>query len=528
MSMLQRSPASSPGPGGVLFHWLLSLINVANGFLLAVFLIEGLWVYLWMEWLGNWRPIGWDEVPLTLPSILLILWASYHGVQVLGEQLWSGRKVYPVTAVYSVALLAVVARLENGGGYGLFDLSWFSFAGNQLTNSFLSSFQVTLLGGVYLWWRGYRLARSRLQPEQAFHSFMLGLVGIILGLLLRELAFLSSSGGATGQGLAALITASFFFAALSVLALSHIRRIRAEMLRRDEESRLFSQQWPAVLLGIVTSMVLVGWLAALLFSFDIFSPVIYVLSLFGDVLLVGVYYVVFLPLAYIAAGFTYAFVWFIGLFGPATDLEIRLPGQPDIGERLTSEPNGGSPLWLLTLLRWSLVTLAMALLVYFLVRLLLRFRYRPSAEGVVETHESVGTWKDVVRDVLLAFFTLMFWFQDRGRQWRRGVRAQVMGSRRGSGEEAEVRVLYRRLLVEAREAGFPRRLGETPLEYLSTLEHHLPSEQETLERLTQGYTAVRYGEQAISEEEGRLLNRLWRGIYDSIQYYRDKDRPSET
>ena len=528
MSMLQRSPVSSPGLGRNLYGRLLSLFNLANGFLLALFLIEGLWVYLWMEWLGNWSPAGWEEVPLTLPSILLILWASYYGVQILGEQLWSGEKVYPVTAVYSVVLLLVVARLENGGGYGLFDFAWFSFAADQLANSLFSPLQITLLGGVYLWWRGYRLARSRLQPEQAFHSFMLGLVGIILGLLLRELAFRANSGRPTGQDLTSLITASFFFASFFVLALSHIRRIKAEMMRREEGSQLFSRQWPAVLLGVVASMVLVGWLAALLFSFDVFSPVVYLLSLFGDVLLVVVYYVVFLPLAYIAAGFTYALIWFIGLFGPAPDIQIQLPGRPEIGERETSESDGGFPSWLLAVLRWSLVTLVIALIVYLLVRLLLRNRYRASSDEIRETHESVGTWKDVVRDILVPFFTLLFWFQDRGRRWRHEIRAHVMGSRRGPGEMAEVRVLYRRLLLEAREAGFPRRVGETPLEYLAILEHHLPSEQQPLERLTWGYTTVRYGEQTISLEEGRLLNQLWRGIYNTIQHYRDTDRPSDS
>ena len=208
-------------------------------------------------------------------------------------------------------------------------------------------------------------------------------------------------------------------------------------------------------------------------------------------LLVVVYYVAFLPLAYIAAGFTYALIWFIGLFGPVADIQIQLPGPPEIGERETSESDGGFKSWLLALLRWGLVTLVIALIVYLLVHLLLRNRYRASSGEIRETHESVGTWKDVVRDILMAFFTLLFWFQDRGRRWRHEVRAHVTGSRRGPGEMAEVRVLYRRLLLEAREAGFPGRVGETPLEYLAILEHRLPSEQQPLERLTRGYTTVR-------------------------------------
>ena len=100
----------------------------------------------------------------------------------------------------------------------------------------------------------------------------------------------------------------------------------------------------------------------------------------------------------------------------------------------------------------------------------------------------------------------------------RAVRIPLPGSPQGPDEEADVRALYLRLLVEARGAGFPKRAGETPLEYLATLERNLPAERVALERLTKDYVVVRYGEQEISEEETGLLNRLWRNIYERIHY----------
>jgi len=54
MSMLQPPPAAAPRPEKLLLGRLLSSFNAANGLLLSIFLIEGLWIYLWMEWLGNW------------------------------------------------------------------------------------------------------------------------------------------------------------------------------------------------------------------------------------------------------------------------------------------------------------------------------------------------------------------------------------------------------------------------------------------------------------------------------------------
>ena len=277
--------------------------------------------------------MGWNDAPLTLPGILLILTASYYGVQILGEQLWSDRKARIIAGVYVVGVLALVVRLENGGGYGLFDLRWSSYAGQQLANSFISSLQISLLVGVYLWWRGYQLARSRIGSEQVLSSFMIGLVAIIFGLLLRELVLRSASDVGEGRAKLALITAGFFFSALTALALSHIRKIAVDTRSRSEEPGGFSSQWPLVLLGVVSSMVLLGWLAALLFSLNVVSPILHALSFFGDILLFLLYYVVVLPIAYVAGWIVAGIVWLFSLFGPASEVEFQLPGPPEFAER---------------------------------------------------------------------------------------------------------------------------------------------------------------------------------------------------
>ena len=522
MSMLQRPAAPSSGPEKRPGNLLRPLLNAAHGLLLAVFLMEGLWLYLWMQWLASSRSLEGSNAPLSVPSILVVLWASYHGVQVLGEQLWSDRKARLLTGVFLVAVLAVVARLENGAGYGLLDPGWFGYAGDQLANHFLTPIQVTLLGGFYLWWRGYRLAHSRLHAEQIIHSFVVGLVAIIAGLLIQEMG-----SPYTGRGVAALVTAGFFFAALLALALSHVREIRAAQALRREETRAFNQEWPAVTVGVVVMMVLVGWLASLLFSFNVLSPVFHLLSLVGDILVLVLYYVIVIPTSYFVAGMMFVLLWLVSLVGPATDVNIEVPAAPDVGEREPGGPGEGGTPWFLVLLRWSLVSLVAALAVFFLVRLLLRFRERRASEGVIDLHESVGSWQDVVRDVMMALLWTLLWFKDKGRRLTRAVRIPLPGSPQGPDEEADVRALYLRLLVEARDAGFPKRAGETPLEYLATLERNLPAERVALERLTKDYVVVRYGEQEISEEETGLLNRLWRNIYERIHYGDESQRTLE-
>ena len=281
---------------------LILSFNLANTLLLLVFLIEGLWVYLLTVWLAKSDAIGWTGVPLSLPSILIVLAASYFGAANLGQQHWSDRKARLVTVIYLTVVLVATARFENGGGYRLLDPGWFVHAGDQLANTFFSPFQATLVGGVYLWRRGYKLAESRIDFDQVFSSFVVGLVAVILGFVLGELALRSSDDPVTGRGLEMLITVSFFFVALSALALSHAREMRGSMATPEDQSAELSTPWSAVLFGVVTAMVVVGWLVALLFSFDVLNPVLHVTFFVLDALLFVVYYVVIVPIGYVVVG----------------------------------------------------------------------------------------------------------------------------------------------------------------------------------------------------------------------------------
>ncbi len=66
-------------------------------------------------------------------------------------------------------------------------------------------------------------------------------------------------------------------------------------------------------------------------------------------------------------------------------------------------------------------------------------------------------------------------------------------------------------------AGFARKARETPFEYLATLERRLPDEKDALERITQEYVRVRYGEETVSAQESGLINRLWRNVYAAMR-----------
>ncbi|MSQ22503.1 MAG: DUF4129 domain-containing protein [Dehalococcoidia bacterium] len=507
-----QGPTESADLGGLVSYWLSS----GHLLLLAVSLVEGMWFYAWMVWLGLWGGFGFGRVSLGPVSILFLLWTSFHTVQILGQQHWSTRKARLFAGFFSALLLAVVARLENGGGYGLLDPGWIRLATYGLAGTFPSALHVTLLGSAYLWWRGYRLAQEGLHQEQVLHSFLVGLGGLILALLAWEMAFRSGVGFATTRWHALAIVVVFFAAAASALAMSHLMRVRAEITELGEAPQISGQRWSAVLLGVVTGTVMAGAILSGVFSVNFWSVLVRLISLVSYAVAYLLYYLM-LPIAYFVALLIYAVRWLIAKRGPVEQIRIQIPDLSALRTVTKENVDVATPLWVI-LLKWGLLLLILALAVRFLARLLLKRRRGAIQQaGFTELHESVGSWRDFVRDLLLGLFRLLFWFRGQGQRARFRGPARAHSRRDSPDQELEVREMYAALLDEARTAGFPRRAKETPNEYLDTLKRHFPTEGDALEQITHDYVSVRYGEQAVSPEEKGLLNRMWRRIYAGIR-----------
>ncbi len=496
---------------------MLKWLNPDNLLLFSTFLMEGLWLYLWLALMGHSGFLGWQEVPLTPGSILLLLWLSYYSVQVLGQVQWSQRKEMAVAALFIVGLLALVTRLENGGGYALWDVRWLRFAGHNLTNALFTPMQATVAGGIYLWWRGYHLAKEGLGQGQVFHSFLVGLVGVVLGLVFWEVAFKSDNLQGVSRGQALVVVVAFFFSALTGLALSHLLRVRAEMQRREGAGAFFGQSWTLQLLGLVTAMVVVGLIAASVFSFSFLSPIF---ALFGFISagLSWLVYYLFYPVALLATGVFYAVQWVIRrLVGEPTAQPLTLPDFSAFRQAVTPQ-EGGIPLWAL-LAKWMLLVAILGLTVFLLTRLVLRRRRtQQPEEALEETHQSVGGWQEFLRDLLWGLLLLRWWLRNKRDA---ALRRVPIGSRMSGWNvpegELEVRQMYSYLLAGTRRAGFPRKDAETPTEYLSTLKGHMPEEGEALQELTDAYVSVRYGEQDACPGQKGVLNRLSRGVWERIR-----------
>ena len=506
----------SPPKQGMLTG-VLTWVSSSSALLWATFLMEAMWFYLWMIWLGQWDSFGIGEMPFTPFSILLILWASYYVVQIIGQQKWDAGRTRLTASLLVVVLLGAVARLENGGGYGLLDPGWVGFARESMVGGFPTGLQVTLLGGAYLWWRGFRIAQEGLDREQVLSSFKVGLTAIVLGLLVWETALRSGAEFGATRTQAIAISSVFFLSGVSALALSHIMRARADLARHEGLQQNFITQWSVVLLCVAGGMLLMGWILAGLLSLDVWQPLLNVLA-FAAYLMGLLVYVILLPIAFLAAGLVFAVQWLISQFGGGTVPRLELPDFSAL-RRIPEEgdPVTGAPVWV-AIVKWVMLVLVLSALVYLLARLVLRRRSGFTVgESVPEVNESIGTWSNAIRDLLTGLIMFALWFRRKGRALRGKLPLLQTSPAPSYQGDMEIRKLYSSLLYETRQAGFPKEESETPYDYLPELEQRLVEDREALQTITKDYVESRYGERPIADAELSMLNRLWRTLVVHIR-----------
>ncbi len=91
------------------------------GHILPVFavLLEVLWAYLWLAWIGKWQSVGWAQPPLSLAGAIGLALAAEVASRFSLTRSWSVSRVRLVTLSTLLILLAVLIRVELGGGYAL-------------------------------------------------------------------------------------------------------------------------------------------------------------------------------------------------------------------------------------------------------------------------------------------------------------------------------------------------------------------------------------------------------------------------
>jgi hypothetical protein len=199
----------------------------------------------------------------------------------------------------------------------------------------------------------------------------------------------------------------------------------------------------------------------------------------------------------------------------------RLPMEPvPPPETLTG---GGTPPWLETLLSALFWILLLVIVGYALVRFL-RDRW-----GSLSEEELQGAWWGRLLAWLLAL-----WRQWQG--WRRGVQSR-MERRRAARQEQRLavkrarrffflgrlpprellRYFYLSVARRAAQAGQPRRPGQTPYEYQSSLDEHYPDLEPDLTGLTEAFVKARYSPHPVEAVEAETVKSLWQRIKTALR-----------
>ncbi len=158
----------------------------------------------------------------------------------------------------------------------------------------------------------------------------------------------------------------------------------------------------------------------------------------------------------------------------------------------------------------SPVALGAALLVFFMARAISRRRGRQKATDIDETEESLFSWSGFLADVRLFFSLLWQRFASKRKKPAPGSRLPSWHGKEDVWGKLGIRDIYRHLLWEASCSTMARRSHETPYEYAKRLGQAVPEGSKQLNKLTDLYVDVRYGELEAEDRQVDYANSLWR------------------
>jgi hypothetical protein len=408
-----------------------------------------------------------------------------------------------------VAVL-VVLGVEYGSGYTFLSGRWFVYVVQTLGVTFVRPHTIVLALPVllYLWWRGINLGRKTAGFRDIYLSFLLGMVALIVLIIFWQAGSVSASLGAPGPGIAWYVIAFFFFG-LMAIAIRHLYLMRRSM--PGEEAALTSvRRWLPVMLGVIGGMVAVVFGVASIFSEGFFQSVGHAAgAVFG--FLGKIFNYVLIPFNYLLEGILWVFRFFIELLRSDQPLQSESSANVSFSDAFPETTAKGLPPEAIMAIKWVLIALVIAVVIFILAKAISRLRARGDREEIEEIHESLWSWRGLRDDLRLLFGMLGQRFKRRPAPASPGYRYDDVSGK------LDIREIYRRLLWEAARTGMARRRPETAQEYASRLEQWVPEGSEPLVRITDLYTIVRYGEVSAPEGQVDSANSLWRKLRDLLR-----------
>ena len=131
---------------------------------LAVILMEVCCLCAWLIYIGSLPMETTPRPALGFLSLMFLLGGSFVVTRFFLKQKWPLAWIQVCIIVCGLIAIFLVVRLEYAAGFSLSSGQWFVSYGKVLLNFFrhYPPFILAIIAGLYLWWRGIGLARSRL------------------------------------------------------------------------------------------------------------------------------------------------------------------------------------------------------------------------------------------------------------------------------------------------------------------------------------------------------------------------------
>lgn len=490
------------------FHTLA----MENAVPLSAVLLEVLWAYPWLVLLSTWQVLDWPKPPLSLWGALVLCGGAEIFSRLSLARNWSLSRVRLTVLSTLAILVTIVIRLEVSGGYALWDASWVQYVLDHL-----SLLGAGLAFAAYLLWRGMSIGRERLYFEDLYHRLLIGLTILVMLLILLGLAAEAAEfrplRASTG-----LYIIVYFFVGLLGLALVNLRSIREEMQRHEGAAGLFNRRWLSLVLGVILGIIIVSVGIASAFSLDLLALLLNPLMVLVSWLLIALFYIIALPVGFLAAGLIYALRYLVSILRLAQPPQpFKAPDFSDWRKVAEGQQPQTIPPEIVLAIKWALLAIVVLVVFFALAKALFRYRRGKAEDDIEEIDESLWSWEVFKADLYLFFAGL--WGRLR---LRRSIPASVSPPLAVTlGEEAgrlfTVREIYQGLLWEGRRAGLPRHCAETPYEYEDKLARLGETGAPELHAITEAYVAEKYGELGAEREQLSQLNLLWHRLRSVLQ-----------
>jgi hypothetical protein len=472
---------------------------------LAVILMEVFWVYPWLIWSRELEVFPWDHAPLNIFSLLVLIISSYAITRFIPS---TTRLMKWGKLVLVLVIIGIVIHLEYTPGMIPFSGEWLKHMSQLVYDSFTTLHPVipALTASVYLCWRGMSIGSSSTFSSDIYRSFLFGLIGIILLIIIWAAGLGTES---SLISLAGLYIAGFFFFGLLALAMGNYMSVRQKLLR-EQSAPLSSRRWLTIMFSVIAGMVLVGFGIASLFSpelieqaTDALGDAVYRLNYALEYLIV--------PIGYIMEVLWYIMAFIFNLLRSKETFEdFHFPEFDEIEGFEEVTPAPASDFDYMIIAKWAVFFLLVAFVLYLLYKAAKRFQSKYSDSGVEEYSESLWSWLGFTTDIRM-FFSRLFesWFGSRIKRLRSRI-ATVGHTETVYPDDMNIREIYRHVLEETGNAGFKHHSYETPYEYAGRLDSTVPGINEQVDDITELYVNARYGESRLKEWETEHANVLFR------------------